>query len=295
MVQFAIFIYVMLTYLIVDNFYCRILSKQNFIKHPLVSCLTLQAIALIVWYFTFSFTITANFNLFINSLLFISCILFFKGNFFLRICAGFISHFILTLGEIASVSLFLVINLFFPKLNLIPQVMFQDERIGLILLMILLDILFLVFVFEKLGGLLQNCFQSLKCSLLLRLGGPFTILLYLQTGLNTFLYIKKYLLYSFLYGIAVVISLFLLNSALKELDKQKAYNNQLELQKRFVNNQLEHFRKITHEYQSIHKWNHDISNHLFALSYLINQGQTDEARQYIDSLFEIYGLRDEQK
>lgn len=295
MAQFAISIYVMLTYLIVDIFYCRTLPKQNFIKHPLVSCLTLQAIALIVWYFTFGFTITANFSLLINSLLFVSCILFFKGDFFLRICAGFISHFILTLGEVASGSLFVTINLFVPELNLIPQAMIQEERIGLTLLMILLDILFLVFVFEKLGGLLQNCFQCLKPYLLLRLGGPLAILLYLQTGLYTFHYSRKYLLYSFLYGIAVVISLFILNSALKELETQKVYNNQLELQKKLIDLQLEHFRKATHEYQSIHKWNHDISNHLFALSYLINQGQTDRAGQYIDSLFDIYGLGDKEK
>lgn len=295
MAQLIVPTYAMLTYLIVNRFYCRILPKRNCIKHPLASSLVLQAAVLIVWCSVFSSDVTAGLSLLVNCLLFVCCILFFKGSFFHRICAFFIGCFVTTLGEIVSGGMFLVVNLFFPEWNLIPKMMIQDGRTSLTSLMLLLNILFLIFVFSKLGGVLENCFLSLRPSLLLRLGGPLAVLLFLQTGLYAFSDIKKYLLYSLLYGITVLICLLILNSALKELNAQESRNAELEIQRKLVGLRLEHFRKTACEYQSLRKWNHDISNHLLALSYLINQGQTDEAGQYIDSLFDTYGLGEDKK
>lgn len=295
MEQSIVLIYALLTYMIVNKFYCRILTPHDRIKHPQIAIFSLQAAALIIYGSIYGFTVSASFSILVNSLLLVCCILFFQGKLLLRLCAFFIVCFILTLAEIASAAPFMAINLFFPEKNLLPKMLIQDGPVVLAALMFLLDLLLLIFVFSKLGGLLENCFLFLRPSLLLRLGGPLAVLLFLQNGLFAFAAIKDYLLYSLLYWTAVIICLVVLNSALKKLENQESYNIQLKMHEKLIAFQLEHFQKAADEYQATRKWNHDISNHLLSLSYLIKQEQTDEAVKYIDSIFDAYGLEKDKK
>lgn len=295
MEQLIVLVYALLTYLIANKFYCRILTPRDRIKHPMIVNFSLQAAVLIIYGSIYGFTPTSGFSILVNGLLLVCCILFFQGELLLRLCAFFIVCFILTLTEIAAAAPFMAINLFFPEKNLLPKMLIQDGPIGLAALMFLLDLLLLIFVFGKLGGLLENCFLFLRPSLLLRLGGPLAVLLFLQNGLYAFAAVKDYLLYSLLYWAAVAVCLLVLNSALKKLENQESYNIQLKMHEKLIALQLEHFQKAASEYQAMRKWNHDISNHLLSLSYLIKQEQTDEAVKYIDSLFDTYGLEKDKK
>ena len=47
---------------------------------------------------------------------------------------------------------------------------------------------------------------------------------------------------------------------------------------------LQNFKKIQEEHLHLRKQNHDISNHLQAISYLLNRGKIEEAHLYIDAL-----------
>ena len=48
--------------------------------------------------------------------------------------------------------------------------------------------------------------------------------------------------------------------------------------------QLDYSHETQQQYQVLRKWNHDIENHLFALSYLTNNGKYKEAADYLDSI-----------
>ena len=48
--------------------------------------------------------------------------------------------------------------------------------------------------------------------------------------------------------------------------------------------QLNASKTLSAEYASLRKWNHDIENHLFSLSYLINAKNYSEADKYLESV-----------
>ena len=68
---------------------------------------------------------------------------------------------------------------------------------------------------------------------------------------------------------------------LYEYEKSQAFLSQ---KVDILRTQLDYSHETQQQYQVLRKWNHDIENHLFALSYLTNNGKYKEAADYLDSI-----------
>lgn len=73
---------------------------------------------------------------------------------------------------------------------------------------------------------------------------------------------------------------------LKELEEQhlKEEHQRLTLEK-----EIHHLHTLDDEYQKLYRWNHDTSNHLLALSLLVEHGEYEQALSYIQELKDSEG------
>ena len=55
-------------------------------------------------------------------------------------------------------------------------------------------------------------------------------------------------------------------------------------QQMLLEEEIKHLHLLDDEYQKLYRWNHDTSNHLLALSLLIEQKKYDQALSYIHTL-----------
>lgn len=287
MTQLVFYIYLLSSYLIVNRFFCRILRPRDQIKHPMAACYIFELAFCIPWILAFGLYVNAASSLFVNILLLFTSLLLFQGRLVLRLCAFFISCFVLTLGELFGGSIFIIISRFGLAKDTTPKEVILQGQLMYVIFIFALDILFLVFVLEKLGCLLENRFMHLSPSLLWKLGVPLSVLMFTQTWLYAIPTVKDYALHSILNWGIVLACLLVLNSALKKLEHQEKDNIRLQEEKALISQRIDYYHKMTREYDAIHKWNHDISNHLLALSYLVEQKQSTEACQYIDTLLRM--------
>lgn len=70
-------------------------------------------------------------------------------------------------------------------------------------------------------------------------------------------------------------------SLLKELEKHHLKEKH---QQMLLEEEIKHLHLLDDEYQKLYRWNHDTSNHLLALSLLIEQKKYDQALSYIHTL-----------
>ena len=282
--QLVYIIYILCSSLAANNFYNHLFTKRNHIKHPVIACCILWSIAIVPCFIITGGDASVILSILANSIVILPTLLFYQGAILHKLCASFIACIVINLSEIGASIFFLTLNIFFPEENMVIRDFLTDKHDGMLLFANLLIISIMLFIFYKLQQLLKNCFIYIKPSLVFRLGIPLIIMVIFQNIIFAFPLIRPFLIFSIFYWITVCLCILMLNTGLKELKKQEEYNIMIDMQKAIITQQLNYFQKTTQEYQKIRKQNHDISNHLLSLSYLIEQGNTKEAKQYINEL-----------
>ena len=192
--------------------------------------------------------------------------------------------------EAIAVGILMIFNFIFPQLHLaVLYVALSGNTISIVLCSIsqmILDILLLPRIFN----MIERNRHLINIKLFFFLGLP---VLFMVIAGNIFMSMPEP---SFSYGwfiiASVIISIISWNlfnhglTLLKELEEQhlKEAHQRLTLEK-----EIHHLHTLDDEYQKLYRWNHDTSNHLLALSLLVEHGEYEQALSYIQELKDSEG------
>ena len=192
--------------------------------------------------------------------------------------------------EAIAVGILMIFNFIFPQLHLaVLYVALSGNTISIVLCSIsqmILDILLLPRIFN----MIEHNRHLINIKLFFFLGLP---VLFMVIAGNIFMSMPEP---SFSYGwfiiASVIISIISWNlfnhglTLLKELEEQhlKEAHQRLTLEK-----EIHHLHTLDDEYQKLYRWNHDTSNHLLALSLLVEHGEYEQALSYIQELKDSEG------
>lgn len=187
--------------------------------------------------------------------------------------------------EAVSAGILVILNFIFPQLYLaVLYVALRGNTISIALCSIFQIILNYLFL-PRLFHFIQRFRHLINLKLFLYLGIP---VLFMMIIGNLFMSIPSP---SFSYGwfviFSVIISAIMWSmfhqgmSLLKELEKHHLKEKH---QQMLLEEEIKHLHLLDDEYQKLYRWNHDTSNHLLALSLLIEQKKYDQALSYIHTL-----------
>lgn len=288
------YLYSIITYIIIDNFYFHILTKRKCIRHPYLACFLLQIVPVFTLMFVFGLTVPVTFILIVFLLL--PCIAFFEGRLSLRLCAFFLSYLIIFISELLDGFIFLLLNLIFFKKDIPPgsQILMQNMSPALSCLFLTLTLVTIYLIFRKLTPLLEKHYMSLNPSLIIKSGGPLAVIVISTNFIYALDSLEKVLIFICPYLIIYIVCIPLIRSSFKALEQQEVYNEQMRQEKEQIGKELAYFNERDRQFQIIRKWNHDISNHLLSLTYLIEQNKTDAAQNYLDALLTARERKEEE-
>lgn len=190
--------------------------------------------------------------------------------------------------EVITINLFLIFNYFTSDfyigasdVNLNLQNLMSPILIGIT------DCTIGIFFFLKETRILQGRLAYIKAVTLLQIILPIVAPIIGQSfilyKMDTIFVIPLSIIYWCL--CFVCYPLFL--NGLKKLTQQEEQRLQNQYKLQLVKKQLDASKKLENEYQSLRKWNHDVENHLLALSYLMDMERYDEAYEYQKKITDI--------
>ena len=230
-------------------------------------------------------TLSGEFTILIQ-LLILGCVFIgFHASFLQKLAVYFIFVLLETCAEIVASSVFLQIhNLLFPTVMYTPSTLRSQCSPVEFLIIQFFNMALGLFLLEKVAHILQQCFSYLKTVTFFELLSP-VILPALANNLLALpcsLFLRIF--FCILYWVLCILGSFLFYRAICTLRLQHEKHIWHQQEALLLKKQLNSSKTLSAEYASLRKWNHDIENHLFSLSYLINAKNYSEADKYLESV-----------
>lgn len=230
-------------------------------------------------------TLSGEFTILIQ-LLILGCVFIgFHASFLQKLAVYFIFVLLETCAEIVASSVFLQIhNLLFPTVMYTPSTLRSQCSPVEFLIIQFFNMALGLFLLEKVAHILQQCFSYLKTVTFFELLSP-VILPALANNLLALpcsLFLRIF--FCILYWVLCILGSFLFYRAICTLHLQHEKHICHQQEALLLKKQLNASKTLSAEYASLRKWNHDIENHLFSLSYLINAKNYSEADKYLESV-----------
>lgn len=230
-------------------------------------------------------TLSGEFTILIQ-LLILGCVFIgFHASFLQKLAIYFIFVLLETCAEIVASSVFLQIhNLLFPAVMYTPSTLRSQCSPVEFLIIQFFNMALGLFLLEKVAHILQQCFSYLKTVTFFELLSP-VILPALANNLLALpcsLFLRIF--FCILYWVLCILGSFLFYRAICTLRLQHEKHICHQQEALLLKKQLNASKTLSAEYASLRKWNHDIENHLFSLSYLINAKNYSEADKYLESV-----------
>lgn len=230
-------------------------------------------------------TLSGEFTILIQ-LLILGCIFIgFHASFLQKLAVYFIFVLLETCAEIVASSVFLQIhNLLFPAVMYTPSTLRSQCSPVEFLIIQFFNMALGLFLLKKVAHILQQCFSYLKTITFFELLSP-VILPALANNLLALpcpLFLRIF--FCILYWAVCILGSFLFYRAICTLRLQHEKHICHQQEALLLKKQLNASKTLSTEYASLRKWNHDIENHLFSLSYLINAKNYSEADKYLESV-----------
>ena len=215
-------------------------------------------------------TLSGEFTILIQ-LLILGCVFIgFHASFLQKLAVYFIFVLLETCAEIVASSVFLQIhNLLFPTVMYTPSTLRSQCSPVEFLIIQFFNMALGLFLLEKVAHILQQCFSYLKTVTFFELLSP-VILPALANNLLALpcsLFLRIF--FCILYWVLCVLGSFLFYRSICTLRLQHEKHICHQQEALLLKKQLNASKTLSAEYASLRKWNHDIENHLFSLSYLI--------------------------
>lgn len=230
-------------------------------------------------------TLSGEFTILIQ-LLILGCVFIgFHASFLQKLAIYFIFVLLETCAEIVASSVFLQIhNLLFPAVMYTPSTLRSQCSPVEFLIIQFFNMALGLFLLEKVAHILQQCFSYLKTVTFFELLSP-VILPALANNLLALpcsLFLRIF--FCILYWVLCILGSFLFYRTICTLRLQHEKHICHQQEALLLKKQLNASKTLSAEYASLRKWNHDIENHLFSLSYLINAKNYSEADKYLESV-----------
>ena len=230
-------------------------------------------------------TLSGEFTILIQ-LLILGCVFIgFHASFLQKLAVYFIFVLLETCAEIVASSVFLQIhNLLFPAVMYTPSTLRSQCSPVEFLIIQFFNMALGLFLLKKVAHILQQCFSYLKTVTFFELLSP-VILPALTNNLLALpcsLFLRIF--FCILYWVVCILGSFLFYRAICTLHLQHEKHICHQQEALLLKKQLNASKTLSAEYASLRKWNHDIENHLFSLSYLINAKNYSEADKYLESV-----------
>lgn len=230
-------------------------------------------------------TLSGEFTILIQFLILGCVFIGFHASFLQKLAIYFIFVLLETCAEIVASSVFLQIhNLLFPAVMYTPSTLRSQCSPVEFLIIQFFNMALGLFLLEKVAHILQQCFSYLKTVTFFELLSP-VILPALANNLLALpcsLFLRIF--FCILYWVLCILGSFLFYRAICTLRLQHEKHLWHQQEALLLKKQLNASKTLSAEYASLRKWNHDIENHLFSLSYLINAKNYSEADKYLESV-----------
>lgn len=278
-VEFIHYVYNFIIAYMTLAFYFKVLIPKKSFKYPKRICYIITFLYILITNFCVTqYTMLSTYVFY--GFFFVLIIIFFSDNLFARISVYFLAFIINMFSESFAISIFSVINFFFPEKDLMPRALALNGDI----IPTLLCHIFLCFSFYVLtqivGRMIEKYFQYIDKKSIFFLSVPFFAIFVHQ---NFFLVIplsEAHLSTLIIWGIMFIFLLYGLNMLerleLERLEKENLKNQLLQ--------QAKHYEKLYQKTLEQRRLAHDLSNHLSTINYMIDHNQFEACPDYINTL-----------
>lgn len=266
-----------------SNFYVQVLTPRKGLSHP-------KKICFLFLFFLTAGTVFVFFNsTVISSIWFLTSLALpafalFQDKMLTKVFMCFLALLSCSFAEMTAFALLSAINLFFPEKDLIPAHIFRSGNVFLSFItfaIISFAYTLLLFVISK---ALKRLHTYLKPRIGILLAFPFFIVIIndgMLTGIDSH---KQLYIYTPVLLVLFIFAIFILSKGLKELRKQELLTLQTEKQRKKVEYQLLYYKKMGEEFISLRKWKHDMTNHISAITFLLENKNYKDAKKYLEGL-----------
>ena len=263
------------------SFYFKILIPKKNLKYPQKTGYIITLLYVFISNFCVTqYTSEANY-VFYGFLAFVT-IAFFSDSLFAR-CSVFALAFTINIfAESFAISVFSIINLFFPEKDLSPRALALNGDVIPTLLCHIFLILSFYFITQFMGRLVQKYFQFIDKKILFLLSVPFLAIFIHQ---NFFLVIPLSEAHASTLVMWTIMLVFLLYG-LHRLEHLELERLEKESRKKQLLQQSKHYEELYQKTLEHRRLAHDLSNHLATINYMIEHNQLDACPDYIQTLIE---------
>ena len=190
--------------------------------------------------------------------------LFYEGDTKHKLTITFMSLTFAVASETAWSTFFIALSPLFPHTNMIPALFKTNNQY----------ILISIFSFVlRSGYILKLCFY-------------YMVVIFFQNMITSSTSVKESLFILPVFIVSTIIICILFDRVLKQISTQSQEIALKKQQVELLETQLTSYKETEEQYMSIRHWNHDIANHLMALSHLLESSQYEEAKEYIKHITE---------
>ena len=212
--------------------------------------------------------------------------LFYEGDIKHKLTITFMSLTFAVASETAWSTFFIALSPLFPHTNMIPTLFKTNNQYILISIFSFLSGSFFCLLAYQAASIFKNYFTVLKSCYILKLCFYYMVVIFFQNMITSSASVKESLFILPVFIISTIIMCILFDRVLKQISTQSQEIALKKQQVELLETQLTSYKETEEQYMSIRHWNHDIANHLMALSHLIESSQYEEAKEYIKHITE---------
>lgn len=218
-------------------------------------------------------------------------ILFLKGTKSFKVSLAFASYVISICIESITATILSLLSILFPKAHIISVNIGRFGNTLSIVLVSSIEIVFILIIYHFIKKFLEQLSYMVNAKLIIRVAIPMVITIMLSN------------ISGVVPPVWSVIVIHLIVALLSAWIAWKLYCRGLiiigEQERQHINEiykieilatEIQHLHRMDREYRRLRHWNHDIKNHLAAISYLISQRKYEDAEKYMKELTKDFEL-----
>lgn len=263
-----------------------LLTPRDRIRHPRLTAFCFHTAVFLAILTSTGFSISFI-PIAVMAALLLTCMVLFHNKVSHKLSAFFIIYFMILICEGSTGAIMRLINLLFPKAELVTYYMLLEGNSRSYIVYVIIDMALYYVVCKLIIPTIQYCLALADVKITLQIAFPIGGALLISNVFASYSFnLQQYLLLTAICILIYICSFVLFIRGFHSLQKLNAQQLQLELEERQLKSQHTHSKILEKQYEDFRKWNHDISNHLLSISYLIEKGDFINAYNYIGNILD---------
>ncbi|MDO4273036.1 MAG: hypothetical protein Q4D16_05135 [Eubacteriales bacterium] len=257
--------------------YCSFLTPKDNIRHPKAVSAVIMSLICVFAVIDYRFV---TYGLLVSMMI---TLLLFKDSFGRRIAGFIIAYMTQLTTELCAVNLYNLLHFLifkkFPAARTGPA-----SGIGELFGTVSLICICGTMITAILSKYINKWLYHFRTSAISMMGLPLIITMVLYNILIGKLGTPQFYPYLIVVCFLYLLCYFPVALGFRRIHRQEKERAALEKHRALVQEQLAYSQQMEEEYRQLRKWNHDISNHIIALSYLLDNGKYQEGADYLEIL-----------